>query len=124
MTQDALIMQIGQCIVRDANVDAHPWDGYALIARYDGPRRVLSGFRFRDGHPGQAATPHAADLPAHIDALRQATQVDGKAPWDACVIRIRAATGRITVDFAYEAAAQWDITPATLDDVMERARPA
>lgn len=123
MDSNALIMAIGQAIVSDPRVDSAPWDGYALIASYTGGGLTLSGFRYRDGEPPEAATPRSSELDEHIQALRQATQVEGKAPWGACVVRIVSATGKVTVDFAYEAAGQWDITPATLAEVSERARP-
>ena len=123
MDSNDLIMQIGQKIVSDPKVDAEPWDGYALIASYSDGRRVLSGFRYRDGQPPEPATPRSAELDERIDALREATRVEGKDPWRACVIRIVSATGKITADFAYEAAGQWDIGPATLAGVSERARP-
>ena len=123
MDSNDLIMQIGRKIVSDPKVDAEPWDGYALIASYGDDRRVLSGFRYRDGQPPEAATPESRELGDDFDALREATRVDGKDPWGACVIRIVSATGKITADFAYEAADQWDIGPATLAEVAERARP-
>jgi len=123
MDSNDLIMQIGRRIVSDPKVDAQPWDGYALIAAYSDDRRVLSGFRYRDGQPPEAATPESKELGTDFDALREATRVDDKEPWGACVIRIVAATGKITADFAYEAAGQWDIGPATLAGVSERARP-
>ena len=123
MDSNALIMAVGQAIVTDPKVDAEPWDGYALIASYTGAGRTLSGFRYRDGQPPQPATPRSAELDQHIDALRIATQVEGKDPWGACVIRIVSATGKITADFAYEAADRWDITPDKLAEVAERARP-
>ena len=122
-SSNALIMQIGQEIVSDPAVDAEPWDGYALIASYTGPGLRISGFRYRDGQPPQAATPQSRELGGHIEALRDATRVDGKDPWRTCVIRINSATGKIGVDFAYEGADQWDITPASLAEVSERARP-
>jgi len=123
MDSNALITAIGQAIVSDPRVDAEAWDGYALIASWTGGGRTLSGFRYRDGEPPEPATPRSAELDERVDALRESTRVEGKQPWDACVIRIVSATGRITADFAYEAADQWDITPDTLAEVAERARP-
>ena len=70
MDSNDLIMQIGQKIVSDPKVDAEPWDGYALIASYTGGRRVLSGFRYRDGQPPEAATPESRELGDDFDALR------------------------------------------------------
>lgn len=122
MDKDALIHEIGRLIVAD--VDAGPaWDGYALVVRYADGARKLSGFRYRDGQAPQAATPRAAALGERIDALREATQMEGKSPWDAGVIRILRATGKITVDFEYDAPDRWDIGPGNLAEVAERARP-
>lgn len=123
MDKDALVMQIGQTLVADDKVAAQPWDGYALIASYgDGTRRV-SGFRYRDGEGAEAATPASAALGEQLDALRAATRVHDKDPWSVCVVRISRTTGKITVDFEYDNPGQWEITPATLQDVTERARP-
>ena len=50
-------------------------------------------------------------------------RVDGKDPWDACVVQLRRASGRLHADFEYDDPARWDIAPATLHTVAERARP-
>lgn len=124
MDNNARIMEIGRLVATDRNVDAAPWDGYALIVVHAGERRTLAGFRYRDGAAPEAATPEAtAQLGEQIDALRAGTMVSGKAPWNACVVRIRRDTGRITVDFDYDAPTRWEIRPDTLDAVAERARP-
>ena len=124
MDKNALILEIGRLIATDRKVDAAPWDGYALIVVYADSSRRLAGFRYRDGAPPEAATPDAtARLGEQLDALRAATRVPGNAPWTACVVKIRRDTGRIALDFDYDAPTQWDIDPDTLDTVAERARP-
>lgn len=123
MDKNALIMEIGQLAASDPVVDAQPWEGYALIVSYaDGSRR-LAGFRYRERQAPEPATPQSAVLGERLDALRAATRVADKAPWDACVVRIRRATGRITVDFEYDAPDRWRIGPDTLAEISERARP-
>lgn len=122
--RDALVHAVGQAIVADPAVSDGDFDGYALVVAYEGDTRRLSGFRYRDGTAPVAATPRSRALQAALDALRDATRVDGMAAWDACVVRIARPSNRITVDFAYgDDAAAWTITPATLADVAERARP-
>lgn len=124
MDNNARIMEIGRLIAGDRNVDAAAWDGYALIAVYADGSRKLAGFRYRDGAAPEAATPEATtQLGEHLDALRAGTQVAGKAPWTACVVRIRRDTGRIALDFDYDTPTQWEIGPDTLAAVAERARP-
>lgn len=125
MDKNALIMDIGRLIASDPGVDTAPWDGYALIASYaDGSRR-LSGFRYRDDAAPEPATPDgAALLGERFDALRAATRVTDKAPWSACVMKIRRDTGRFAIDFEYDAPDRWDIGPDNVLEIAERARPA
>ncbi len=126
--RDALVRGIGELLLRDIATAGHDLDGYALIASYaDGGLRRVSGFGYRDGEPPLAATPktEASTIAARLDELREATQVAGEDPWTACVIQLRRAGGKLHADFFYgEDARAWAITPATLADVAERARPA
>lgn len=122
--RDALVHAVGQAIVADPAVADGAFDGYALVVAYEGGARRLSGFRYRGGDAPVAATPRSPALESALDALREATRVDGGAPWDACVVRIERPSNRITVEFAYgDDAARWAITPARLGEVAERARP-
>ncbi len=126
MDKNALINQLGMLLVTDPAVDAAYWDGYALIARYgEGAiARRLSGFRYLDDGGFEAATPQNDEaVAAALDALREATRVQDKAPWNACVVRIRRDTRKVHVEFEYDLPARWDITPENLRDVVENARP-
>lgn len=125
LDRNTLVHRIGQLIVADPDVNAAPWNGYALIVRYDdgAVARRMSGFRFQDGGGYEAATPHTGPLGDLLDALRDATRIQGKPPWQACVVRIRRDTRKVTLEFEYDDPQRWDIGPETLDAVMERARP-
>ena len=124
--RDALVRGIGELLLRDIATAGHDLDGYALIASYatNGARRI-AGFGYRDGEPPRAATPKTDvdTLGAGLDALREATAVDGAPRWTACVIQLVREGGRLHAQFAYEDADRWELTPATLDAVAERARP-
>ena len=126
LDKDRLVNRIGLLIVGDPALAADDWDGYALVVRYGegGIRRRISGFRYRDAGGYDAATPESGELGDVLDALREATQVPGKARWDACVFRIRSDTRKVQVEFEYDAPERWDVTPETLLAVVERARPA
>lgn len=127
LDRDALVHRIGMLIVGDPAVQAQPWDGYALIVRYDeagSASRRLTGFRYRDGAGFEAATPQDPALGEALDALRQATRSQAQPAWDVCVVQIRRDTRRVHVDFEYDAPQRWDISPSTLVEVAERARPA
>lgn len=122
--RDALVHAVGQAIIADAAVADGRFDGFALVVTYDADSRRLAGFRYVDDEPAHATTPASPELDAALDALREATRVDGGAPWNACVVRIKRPSNRITVEFAYgDDAANWVVTPETLAAVTGRARP-
>jgi hypothetical protein len=123
MDKDALILEIGRLIAGDRKVAAQPWDRYALVAWYGDGASTLNGFRYVGEQAGQPATPASFELEDVIDALREATHIDGKAPWRACVVRLDKASGKATVDFAYEDADDWRVTPANAAEIARRARP-
>src|SRR5690606_5088654 len=123
--RNELIARIGKLLVADPAVSDGDWHGYALIVRYgDGAlARRMTGFRYDAEGGHAAATPDGDALGPAFDALREATRVPGKEPWGACVLRLWRETGRMAVEFEYDAPGQWDITAATLADVAGRARP-
>ena len=121
-SRDALVHEIGALLVNDDKVAAQPWDAYALVARFGDGRLQISGFAY-EGAQWRLATPGDANLPRKLMALREATREPDKAPWDACVVRIVRETQKIRIEFEYEHPERWDVAPATLDEVAERARP-
>ena len=125
LDRNELIARIGRLLVADPAVSDGEWQGYALIVRYgDGAiARRMTGFRYDADGTYAAATPDADALGPAFDDLREATRVAGKEPWGACILRLWRATGRLAVEFEYDAPEQWDITPATLADIAARARP-
>jgi hypothetical protein len=123
MDKDALILEIGRLIAGDRKVAAQPWDKYALVAWYGDGVSTLNGFRYVDDAPGQPATPESFELEGRLDELRTATRVDGKEPWRACVVKLDRGSGKASVEFAYEDADGWRVSPATAAEVARRARP-
>lgn len=125
LDRNELIARIGRLLVADPAVSDGEWQGYALIVRYgDGAiARRMTGFRYDADGTYAAATPDADALGPAFDDLREATRVAGKEPWGACILRLWRATGRLAVEFEYDAPERWDITPATLADIAARARP-
>lgn len=124
--RNELIARIGRLLAADPAVSDGQWHGYALIVRYgDGAvARRMTGFRYDANGAYAAATPDAAALGPAFDDLREATRVRGKEPWGACVLRLWRETGRLAVEFEYDAPERWDVTPATLAEVVARAAPA
>ena len=123
MDKTTLIHTIGEVIVSDPKVNTEHWDAYAMIAHYEDNSLRLSGFAYVRDEPYRAATAKSERLPELFNALREATQVEDKAPWLVCIIRIVRNTQKITADFVYDDDSAWKIAPATLKQVVERAKP-
>ena len=124
MTRDELIVEIGRLIVADHKVSSQPWDQYALVVWHGDGVSKLNGFRYLGHGEGTPATPESFELEDRLDELREVTRLDGQQPWLACVVQLDRATGKATVDFEYDDAARWHVTPASAARVAARARPA
>lgn len=123
MDKDALIVEIGRLLATDAKVSSGSWDRYALVAWHGDGVATLNGFRYVADAAGEPATPSNPEIETRLAALRDATTVDGQAPWRACVVRLVRDSGRATVDFVYDDADRWKVTPSTAADIAARARP-
>ncbi|WP_242108487.1 hypothetical protein [Luteimonas aquatica] len=123
MDKDALIVEIGRLIVSDPKVASKPWDKYALVAWYGDGVSKLNGFRYLGEDAAQPATPAGLELEGRLDALREATRLDGQAPWRACVVKLDRGTGKAVVDFEYDDPERWHVTPSTAAEIARRARP-
>jgi len=125
MDKDQLIAEIARLIVEDRKASAQSWDKYALIAFHGhGGVSKLNGFRYTGDGAGEPATPESFEIEDRLDELREATRIDDKPGWDACVFKLDRATSRVTADFAYDDADTWEVTPATAAAIAERARPS
>ena len=126
LDRNELIARIGKLLVADPAVSDGRWHGYALVVRYGDAAiaRRMTGFRYDADGTYAAATPGADALGPAFDDLRDATRVPGKEPWGACILRLWRQSGRMAVEFEYDAPERWDVTPPTLSDIATRARPA
>lgn len=125
LDRNALVADIGRRLVADPAVSDGAWAGYALIVRYGqgAIARRVAGFRYDADGVATAATPHDSGIGEAFDALREATRLPGKEPWQACVLRILRADGHVGLEFEYEVPERWDITPDSMAEVVARARP-
>ncbi|HEY5809626.1 MAG TPA: hypothetical protein VIT67_16745 [Povalibacter sp.] len=122
MDKDALIHELGALIVGNPKVAAASWDRYALVVRIDSGQSKLHGFAHTNGNY-QPVTPTGFALHDTLAKLRAATHIEGKDPWGACVIRIDRSSGKIRVEFEYDAPERWTVTPQNAQQIAERALP-
>lgn len=107
---DALIGQIGQIILDDAELVGNEWDTAAFVAVLAKPNSVF-GFRYL-GTQVYPTTPVTLELLALLEELQVATSDGIHAPWGACLVMIDGATLDYEIDFEYENPERWRLTPS------------
>jgi hypothetical protein len=98
----ALVTQLGGEIVRDPFYQSEPWDQLSLVIELDGRKRMF-GYVYSAGD-WEAAGPDGIAPLETAGKLREAMQLQGKAPWKKCLVTIDRASAKIDIDFDYEGA--------------------
>lgn len=121
---DRLIEQISGMIIADERYADRKWSGIAVVAVLDGGSSQISGYSYdAEGRP-QAGTPRNPDIHDRFADLQAATRAEGQAAWKTCLLQIRRDSLKARVEFEYDDAARWKVTPRTIDIMPMRLRPA
>jgi hypothetical protein len=121
---DTLIHELGATISRSPRINAVDWQQLALVATIQPEYSRMTGFAYdRGGEVLQPIAPGGFDAIDKAEALRTAMAADGSRPWVTCLIRLRRDTGAITVDFEYDDASRWAITPSNVAEMAQTLRP-
>jgi hypothetical protein len=96
----ALVTQLGSEIVRDPFYQSEPWEQLSLVINLDG-RKQMFGYVYSAGD-WEAAGPDGIEPLETAAKLRDAMQLQGKAPWKKCLVTIDRASAKIDIDFDYE----------------------
>ena len=119
-----LVHEVGQLIVQDEQISAHPWQALSLVIVLDGAAS-MSGYVYDQGGK---AIPELPDDNGIFDAcrrLRDAMQQDNptKRPWRAALFQIKRPEMKATFQFEYDDPHRWDVTPANFTTKPEELRP-
>jgi hypothetical protein len=123
MNKDELVQEIGTMLVQDPGISRWSWQHLAIVVQFRGSSSQVNGFAYLDTGDAQITSPKNFEVPKKFKALREAMREPGKEPWQACLVRIDRATGRVSVDFEYDHPEKWLISPATLKKMAETLRP-
>lgn len=115
---DALIHEIGNMIVRDANYRDRDWTAIALVIEVAARKRMY-GFLY-------TADDWEAETPEEFDVITKAQELQAAmgSGWTACLVRITRPGPKVTIDFDYGASGKWTVTPANHAEMVETLRPA
>ncbi len=112
-TRDDLVKEIATEIVNDKNYVNLDWDSVSVTVRFEPPSIWKGGVMYL-GDEYVRENPSSWVLSDSLIELRDLmTRSDGD-EWVACLIKISALTQEIDIDFEYENARRWYMTP-TMD---------
>lgn len=122
-----LINEIGTGMVHDPAYLALPWDAIALVVEVaDGGATVSQhGYAYLDDGTIAAEVPEGETLTDLFrDLNREMVAASGKRPWKAALVQIVRATGKMGVEYEYDDASRWQVTPSNWETMREQLRPA
>jgi hypothetical protein len=120
---DRLIEQIGGMIIADERYADRKWSAISVVAVLEDGASQVSGYSYDAQGRAEAGAPRNAELHDRFAELQAATQVEGQSPWKTCLVQIRREELKTRVDFEYEDAGRWKVTPKTLNIMPARLKP-
>ncbi len=120
---EQLVDEIGFLIVGNPRLSALGWHHLVFVANMESGRSRMSGFAYAPGGTPRPATPDDMEVINRISALRNVMTRESGRPWSVCLIRVQRHPARIAVDFEYDDAARWTITPANVRQMAEALKP-
>jgi len=121
-TADRVLHELGQIVITDEEFAGKDWAGITLVIQVE-PRKRVFGYRYKSDGGWEGATPAGRPTIMKARELADAMKVDGKPGWKTCLVQISRPGPEIRIDFEYDDAARWDVTPANLNARVEELRP-
>ena len=120
---DALAHEIAGIVAQSETRASEDWTSISVVAIVDEATVQVSSYRY--DAQGQAAPGDPGDLSVNRkfrELHRSMHQPTGR-QWKAALMQIRRETGEVTLDFEYDDALRWKVTPANLRTMPEQLRP-
>lgn len=118
---DALVHEIGQMVIADANYAGREWSGIALVIEV-AQRKRMYGFVYGADGDWEAETPDDFDVIERAAELNRVMAAGGNG-WTRCLIQIARPGPRITIQFDYDDKGDWVVTPGNHAEMVEKLRP-
>ncbi len=122
MDKNDLIHALGAALASDPDIAGEAWEQLILVGQFKPGSISLNGFLYDASGRATPAAPSDFTAHDHLESLREVMAKGGEDRWRACLIRIDRSSGKISVDFEYDAPEKWEITPANVKDMAERLR--
>ncbi|MGQ4600449.1 hypothetical protein [Nocardia sp. R6R-6] len=118
-----ILMSIGELILGNSAYQDTEWDALSLVVSMSEGSKSTFGYTYTDDGGWHPRRPSGGDVLNRIEEFRSATSVPGKEDWKAILIQIKKNDMSFNVDYKYDDADRWRITPANYEQRIEELRP-
>ena len=115
-----ILMSICELIIRSYREMV--WDALALVVDLD-EVASMHGYTYIDNGGWSANVPAGVGFLEKMKEFRSATGTPGENEWKACLIQIKRADMSLNVEYEYDDADRWCITPDNYEQRIEELRP-
>ncbi|MGQ4600446.1 hypothetical protein [Nocardia sp. R6R-6] len=115
-----ILMSICELIIRSYREIV--WDALALVVNLDGVASMY-GYTYTDNGDWSANLPASIGFLEKMKEFRSATSVLGENDWKACLIQVKRDDMSLNVEYEYDDADRWCITPDNYEQRIEELRP-
>lgn len=118
-----LVVLICREIAGCSDLEPIDWDTVSLVIEVEEEAVSNKGFAYLADAGIKPFSVRSRQFYDYCRELPAVMQVVGEEPWKECLVQIRRADGEIKIDFNYDQAPRWAITPRTLVRMREELRP-
>ena len=120
---DALIHEIASLIVNDPEFASRDWDGLAIVGIVGDSSSRVGGYSYDAAGESEAGAPQNRAIHKLLKELRAVMTETGKEPWKTCLFKIKKPDFKFSVDFEYQDAMRWKVSPANVEVLVAQMRP-
>lgn len=118
-----LVNEIGNALVQDRTYREFPWQSLSIVAIVDAGVVQMSGYLYDDKGEPTAKNPDDADLYDKFEELCEAMEQPTGRLWKTALVQIRREGGEAKIQFDYDDAMRWKVTPLNVGTMPEELRP-
>jgi hypothetical protein len=121
---DELVHDIAGMVAQSETRASDDWESISVVAIVDEASVQVSSYRY--DAQGRATPGDPGDLSVNrkfreLHALMR--QPTGR-QWKSALMQIRRKSGEVTIDFEYDDASRWKVTPLNISTMPEQLRPS
>ncbi len=110
-----ILMRMGSMLLNDKKYQTSEWVALSVVDIMNGGSVNMTGFTYDTSGEATPGTPSNYDFFDLLKDFQEATKVEDKPVWKSVLIQIKKPELDINVDFEYENALRWKVTPGNIE---------